>query len=217
MSPNKKLKMITRDTQTGLKKRPVETTNPRAEVAEAACSDFFAEQATTMNRESSFESTGTEVVGGAVAAAEIDEYLSRFSDLINHYVIKGDKIHEFNYPIDVLNIDIIQKILEDVFTQLPKRKMVVIALEVGYVLRHSVTEELRYFFGAWNTALGGYRVTLNSSNPGTLKKAVEYYGSLDLNSYLNNNRVSSPWQLERVVNIRCIVQFFQAGSEHETN
>ncbi len=212
MSPNKKLKMITRDTQTGLEKRPVAmTTNPRAEVAEAACSDSLADQA-TLDRESSFETEGTEegeVVGGANADAEIDDYLSRFSNIIHHYVIKRDKIQEFNYPINILNIETIQKILMDVFNQLPKQKMAVIALEVGYVLRHSVTEELRYFFGSWNTTLGGTRVTLNSSNFESLKKAVEYYGSLDLNSYLNNNRVPSPWQLQRVVNIRCIVQFFR--------
>ncbi len=219
MSPDKKLKLITWDTQTGLEKCPVASTTTLntditiVPISEAACSDLIAEQA-SYDRGSNFETTGTEaeegeVVGGADADAEIDDYLSHFSNIIHHYVIKNDKIQEFNYPINILNIETIEKILMDVFNQLPKQKMAVIALEVGYVLRHSVTEELRYFFGSWNTTLGGTRVTLNSSNLESLKKAVEYYGSLDLNSYLNNNGLPSPWQLQRVVNIRCIVQFFR--------
>ncbi len=209
-SPDKKIQLITRDTQTGLRNRPGATMT-LANAEGAASSNFLKEQG-RLNRASPIENEGTEeegVVRGAGAADEIEDYLTGFSDVIHHYVKKGDRMQEFNYPINILNIETIEKILVDVYNQLPRNKETVIALEVGYVLRHSVTEELRYFFGSWNTALGGARVTLNPANSESLKKAVEYYSSLDLNSYLNNNGIDSPWQLVRPVNIRCIIQFFR--------
>ncbi len=127
-----------------------------------------------LSRASPIENEGTEeaeeegVVGGA--ANEIEDYLSPFADVIEHYIIKRDRIQEFNYPINILNIETIEKVLRDVFAQLPGKKEVLISLEVGYLLWHSVTEELRYFFGSWNTALGGAKVTLNSSNSESVKK-----------------------------------------------
>ncbi len=99
------------------------------------------------------------------------------------------------------------------FYQLPAKNECVISLEVGYLLRHSVTGELRYFFGSWNTALGDARVMLNRTNSESLKKAVEYYSSLNLNSYLNNNRVPSLWQLVHAVNVHCMVYFFRSEAK----
>ncbi len=179
--------------------------------AEGAASSNFLKEQGRLNRASPVENEGTEegVVGGAGATDEIEDYLTGFSDVTHHYIKKSDRMQEFNYPINVLNNETVKKILVDVFDQLPKNKVTVIALEVGYVLRHSVTEELRYFFGSWNTALGNTKVTLNPANSESLKKAVEYYSSLDLNSYLNNNGINSPWQLVRPVNVRCIIQFFR--------
>ncbi len=212
--------MVTRDMQTGLRNRPVPTMTTTAN-AEAASSSNFLEEQCRLSGASPVENEGTVeegVVGGATAVNdddEIEDYLSRFSDVVHHYVIKRDKIQEFNYPIDVLNIETIQKILEDVFDQLPVKNECVISLEVGYLLRHSVTRELRYFFGSWNTALGDARVTLNSSNSESVKKAVEYYSSLDLNSYLNNNRVPSLWQLVHAVNVRCMANLFRPESKRK--
>ncbi len=201
--------MVTREMQTGLRNRPVATITHVN--AEGTASSNFVEEQERLSQASPIENEGTEegVVGGAGAADEIEDYLSRFSDVVHHYVIKRDRIHEFNYPIDVLNTETVEKILLDVYNQLPRNKVALIALEVGYMLRHSVTEQLRYFFGSWNTALGDARVSLNSSNLESLEKAVEYYSSLDLNSYLNNNGIDNPWQLVRPVNIRCIIQFYR--------
>ncbi len=185
----------------------------RADFEDAASSNFLEEQE-RLSRASPIKNEGIEgeaeaeaVMGGA--ADEIEDYLSKFSDVIQHYVIKSDKIQEFNYPIFHLNIETIQKILNDVIEQLPPKKEVLISLEAGYLLHHSVTGELRYFFGSWNTILGGAKVTLNSSYMETVKKAVKYYSSLDLKSYLNNNWVPSPWQFVHAVNAHCIIQFFR--------
>ncbi|MCP4652200.1 MAG: hypothetical protein GY858_02295 [Candidatus Omnitrophica bacterium] len=178
-----------------------------ANAGAAASSSFFEEQQ-RFRLASPIENEGIGNVGGA-ANDEIEDYLSQFSDVVHHYIIKRDKIYEFNYPIDVLNIKNIKKILADIFEQLPQKKQAVISLEVGYILSHSVTGELRYFFGSWNTTLGDVRVMLNPSDTESLKKAIEYYSSLDLNLYLNNNHIPSLWQLERVVNLHCIVQFFR--------
>ncbi len=158
------------------------------------------------------QSPVSEREGEARDSAEIENYLNNFKDIVGEYSQELTQIADFNFPINKLDFDVVKNVLEKVFAKIRARR-VVISLEVGYLLRHSFTGELRYFFASWNTLLGKRKFTLTASRE-SLNKVLIAFRNLDFQSYLLTNRMSSPWLLMRATNLRCIVQFLDVEKQN---
>ncbi len=125
--------------------------------------------------------------------------------MIGEYSQELPRIADYNFPINRLNFIVVKNLLDKVFRKIEGRR-VVVSLEVGYLLRHSFTDELRYFFASWNTLLGNRKFVLSASSE-SLDAVIAAFRNFDFQGYLLNNRMSSPWHLVRPTNLRCIVQF----------
>ncbi len=138
-------------------------------------------------------------------SAEIKNYLRNFEDVLGEYLQELPHIADYNFPIHRLDFEVVKNVLEKVFREI-QGKRVIVLLEVGYLLKHSFTGELRYFFASWNTLLGKRKFTLSAS-PKSLDAVIAAFRNFDFQGYLLNNRMSSPWLLVHPTNLHCIVQF----------
>ncbi|MCP4597142.1 hypothetical protein [Neptuniibacter sp.] len=137
--------------------------------------------------------------------SEITGYLNSLNDVIGEYYFETARIADFNFPIAELDLETLETVLRQVFSKLQGRQ-IVLSLEVGYLLKHSLTNELRYFFASWNTILGNRKFAITVNND-SLNQLLAFFRNVDLQNYLTKHRMSSPWVLVRPTNLRCIAQF----------
>ncbi len=141
---------------------------------------------------------------------EMHEYMSGFYDLIkDSYKQTSDRTVEFNYEtLGQLDYAELKRILTDVFTRI-QGKRALLSIEVSYLLRHSFTHALRWFYGSNNTVLTNQRLSL-TANLGSLHRILKLFEGLNFRDMLNMEE--TVWQLDRVTNVTVKALFFRRYS-----
>ncbi len=141
---------------------------------------------------------------------ETRDYLSGFHDLIkDSYKQTSGRTIEFNYEtLGQLDYAELKRILTDVFTRI-QGKRALLSIEVSYLLRHSFTHALRWFYGSNNTVVSNQRLSL-TANLGSLHRILKLFEGLDFRDILNVEE--TVWQLDRVTNVTVKALFFRPYS-----
>ncbi len=167
-------------------------------------------QQPALNQPPQDQNLGNSASDTAEQSEEMHNYLSGFHDLIkDSYKQTSNRTVEFNYEtLGQFDYAELKRILTDVFNRI-HGKRALLSIEVSYLLRHSFTHALRFFYGSNNTILTNQRLSL-TANLGSLQRILKLFEGLDFRDMLNVEE--TVWQLHHVTNVTVKALFFRPYS-----
>lgn len=147
----------------------------------------------------SAESTGFEIDNSLIDDNILSEFLQRNIRFIRRSSIVYPQYRIENYPMNNLSTHSLSHVLHDISKYIPFS----LVAELGFVLRHKITNDLRFFYPGIQTLIFNGPVKINSMN--CIKKLLNRHNENQIYENLINSFSDSLWVLVRVANMRCFI------------